>query len=75
MTNECTTNKYCISYARILVKIDITQEIVKEITIIDKEGEKMQQIVECEWRLPYCTKYHKISHQCEGKLQRKNAKK
>lgn len=38
MTDECRANRYHISYARILVEIDITQEIVKEIPIRDKDG-------------------------------------
>lgn len=48
MTDECTANRYRISYARILIEIDITQELQKEITIIDEKGEKMQQPVEYE---------------------------
>ncbi|XP_058775719.1 uncharacterized protein LOC131649995 [Vicia villosa] len=75
MTNECMKNRYRISYARILVDINITQEMLKEITIRDIEGEKMQQTVESEWRLSYCTKCHKIGHQCEGKIQRQITKK
>lgn len=45
---ECTTNRYQISYARILVEIDITKEIIHEITIRDKNEERMQQLVEYE---------------------------
>ncbi|XP_058745805.1 uncharacterized protein LOC131618644 [Vicia villosa] len=74
MTDECTENRYRISYARILVEIEITQEIVKEITIKDKTGEKMQQSVEYEWRPPYCIKFQKIGHTYGGKQQKQHTK-
>lgn len=48
VTDECTANKYRTSYARILVDVDITQEPIKEITIKDAEGKKIQQRVEYE---------------------------
>ncbi|XP_058762254.1 uncharacterized protein LOC131635637 [Vicia villosa] len=38
MTDECITNRYQISYAKILVELDITQEIVDEIIIGDENG-------------------------------------
>jgi hypothetical protein len=39
VTDECTANKFQISYARILVEVDITKELPQEITIKDSEGE------------------------------------
>jgi hypothetical protein len=50
VTDECTANKFRISYARLLVEVDITQELPKEITITDSAGGKMKQPVEYEWR-------------------------
>jgi hypothetical protein len=35
VTDECTANKFRISYARLLVEVDITKELPKEITITD----------------------------------------
>ncbi|XP_058742497.1 uncharacterized protein LOC131614990 [Vicia villosa] len=43
VTNECTANKLRISYARILVEIDITKELTKEVAIKDCEGRKLMQ--------------------------------
>lgn len=40
--DECTTNKLRVSYARILVKVDISQELKKDITIKDDEGTHMK---------------------------------
>ncbi|CAK8544545.1 unnamed protein product [Lathyrus sativus] len=67
MTDECTANRYRISYARVLVEIDITQAVITEIAITDEKGEKMQQQVEYEWRPPYCTKCQRIGEKCEEK--------
>lgn len=36
--NECTANKLRVSYARILVEIDITQKPAETINIKDNEG-------------------------------------
>lgn len=40
--NECTANKLRVSYARILVEVDIGQELKKDITITDAEGTHMK---------------------------------
>jgi hypothetical protein len=42
VTDECTANKFRISYARLLVEVDITKELPKEITITDSEGGKLK---------------------------------
>ena len=46
--DECTTQRLRISYARMLVEIDITQEMNKQITISDNEGNELIQSVEYE---------------------------
>lgn len=67
--DECTANRYRISYARILVEIDITQ-VINEITIRDKDGQKMKQMLEYDWKPPYCTKCQKLGHTCAGTQQK-----
>ncbi|MCH95908.1 hypothetical protein A2U01_0016890 [Trifolium medium] len=52
---------------RILVEVDITQELAKEITITDSEGGKLKQPVEYEWKPTFCNKCQKSGHQCEAK--------
>lgn len=37
VTDECTTNKLRMSYAQILIEVDITQKLAKDITIKDNE--------------------------------------
>lgn len=67
VTGECTTNKFRISYARILVEVDITQEPAKEITIKDSKWRKIIQPVEYEWKAKFCGKCQKFGHQCGEK--------
>ncbi|KAL5184132.1 Transposon TX1 uncharacterized protein [Glycine soja] len=65
VTDECTASKIRVSYARILVEVDITKTLVKEVTIKDCEGRKISQGVEYEWRPLYYEKCHKLGHQCK----------
>lgn len=67
MTDECTAQKLRVSYARILVEVDITQKLVEEITISDRTGGKIKQIVEYEWKPEFCEKCQKAGHQCGKK--------
>ncbi|CAK8541935.1 unnamed protein product [Lathyrus sativus] len=65
MTDECTANRLRVSYARILVEMDITKELPKTITIGDNEGEKIQQPIEYEWKPQFYSKCQKIGHRCD----------
>ncbi|XP_058755867.1 uncharacterized protein LOC131628790 [Vicia villosa] len=65
VTDECTANRLRVSYARILVEIDITQAPIDEITIKDSEGNRMKQPVEYEWRPKFCHRCQKVGHNCE----------
>ncbi|XP_058726331.1 uncharacterized protein LOC131597664 [Vicia villosa] len=71
VTNECTTHKLRVSYARVLVEVDITQKLLDEITITDNEGKKRKQTVEYEWRPKFCERCQKISHQCDPNRRQK----
>ncbi|XP_058746634.1 uncharacterized protein LOC131619563 [Vicia villosa] len=67
VTDECTTNRLRVSYARIVVEIDITQTPVSEITIRDTEGKKLKQPVEYEWKPKYCKRCQMVGHNCDKK--------
>ncbi|CAJ2662985.1 unnamed protein product [Trifolium pratense] len=64
VTDECTANKFRVSYARILVEMDVTQELPTDITIKDSAGNKMKQVVEYEWKPLFCDKCQKMGHRC-----------
>lgn len=67
VTNECTTKKLRISYARILVEVDVTKELTEEIAIKDCDGRKLMQKVEYYWKPPFCNKCQRVGHQCKTK--------
>ena len=71
VTDECTTHKLRVSYARMLVEVDITRKLVEEIAIKDKDGRKMMQPIEYEWRPKFCDKCQKIGHQCGNRVKKK----
>jgi hypothetical protein len=70
MTDECTANKFRVSYARILVEVDITQRLVDEIPIKFKGG-TLKQLVEYEWKPVFCEKCQKFGHNCAVKVHKK----
>ena len=71
VTDECTTHKLRVSYARMLVEVDITRKLVEEIAIKDKDGRKIMQPIEYEWRPKFCDKCQKIGHQCGNGVKKK----
>ncbi|XP_058745733.1 uncharacterized protein LOC131618551 [Vicia villosa] len=74
-TDECTAKKKRVSYARILIEIDITTELKESITIRDPRGNKFSQPVEYEWKPLFCKSCGKVGHNCEQKKDRGKQKK
>ncbi|XP_058776662.1 uncharacterized protein LOC131650983 [Vicia villosa] len=71
-TDECTANKLRVSYARILVEVDITQKHQDSIKIKDSNGRMIEQNIEMEWKPKYCEICQRSGHQCtkdDGKKQ------
>ncbi|XP_058723186.1 uncharacterized protein LOC131594992 [Vicia villosa] len=66
-TDECRTSKLRVSYARILVEMDITQKPKESIIIKDNERKHINQAVELEWKPKYCDECQQIGHQCTRK--------
>ncbi|XP_058775480.1 uncharacterized protein LOC131649739 [Vicia villosa] len=65
MADECTTKKLRISYARLLVEIDITVPLKDSIIIKGPDGVRFTQQVHYEWQPVYCMKCSKLGHDCE----------
>ena len=63
-TDECTAKKLRISYARVLVEVDITQKPIETVDIMDHKGKLVEQKIEYEWRPMYCQSCLKIGHDC-----------
>lgn len=54
MTDECTSKKLRVSYARVLIEVDITTNLKDTINTRDLQGNKILQEVEYEWKPPFC---------------------
>ena len=67
LADECTMNKRKVSYARVLVEVDITQDFVKEISVRDNTGRDFIQKAISEWRPFFCRKCNKVGHDCKDK--------
>lgn len=58
--DQCTLNRFRLSYARFLVEMDIGGEFPDRITLEDKEGERFKQKVIYQWRPQKCFECNKI---------------
>jgi hypothetical protein len=71
VTDECTAHKLRVSYARMLVEVDVTQDLPPDITIRDNEGNKLKQLIEYEWKPLFCNKCQKLGHICDNEPPKK----
>lgn len=71
MTDECTTKKLRVSYARVLIEVNITMKLKVHITIRDPRGNEFSQPLECEWKLRYCQERNQVGHDCALKQKKK----
>lgn len=62
--DECTTLPKRISYARLLIEVDITKPILYKIQIEGEEGKMIEQQVFYEWVPMFCQQCHKVGHIC-----------
>jgi len=63
--DECTSRQLRVSFARVLVEIDVTKPLVKNISIRDAKGDTIEQVVRYEWVPHFCKKCNKVGHNCE----------
>ncbi|XP_058774501.1 uncharacterized protein LOC131648792 [Vicia villosa] len=73
MMDECTAKKLRVSYARVLIEIDVTTELKDSINIKTPSGIRMVQQIEYEWRPPFCKQCNKVGHECKKKEAVKKA--
>ena len=73
--DECTTKKTRISYARMLIEVNVTKSIPQQITVMDPNGRTFLQEVVLEWKPQFCDKFQKIGHQCQSVTQEEIPKK
>ncbi|XP_021854596.1 uncharacterized protein [Spinacia oleracea] len=66
--DECTSKQMRISFARLLVEVDVTKELPKNVAIQDHLGKTILQKVVYEWLPLFCSKCQTVGHVC-GKTQ------
>lgn len=62
--DECTTNVDRISFARVLIELDITKELVTTVKVEDPTGRIFNQKVIYEWIPTYYPKCPQVGHKC-----------
>ncbi|KAK4734210.1 hypothetical protein R3W88_008471 [Solanum pinnatisectum] len=66
-TDECTTQASRISFARILIEMDVTRPLPKMIKIRDLKERVLEQQILYEWKLMFCQKCLQMGHSCVDK--------
>ncbi|XP_021762503.1 uncharacterized protein LOC110727244 [Chenopodium quinoa] len=64
--DECTTRKLRVSFARLLMEIDVTKSLPKSVWVESLGGELVELTVEYNWIPPFCEKCKKVGHACVG---------
>ncbi|KAH0661629.1 hypothetical protein KY284_026560 [Solanum tuberosum] len=76
--NECTTKVDRISFARVLIEMDVARELPRKLKVEDPSGRVFEQAIQYEWVPEYCAKCMQVGHKCNGKegvkVQRKVTK-
>lgn len=62
--DSCTSRQLRVSFARLLVEIDVTQPLLNTISIELPGGTMQEQKVVYEWTPPFCTSCNKVGHDC-----------
>ncbi|XP_019265997.1 PREDICTED: uncharacterized protein LOC109243506 [Nicotiana attenuata] len=70
--DECTTKQTRISFARMLVEINISRPLLDEITVVDPKGKYFQQTVTHDWKPEFCGVCQVVGHRCREKGKEDN---
>lgn len=65
--DECTTHQLRVSFARVLIEVNVTQPLPDKVTIVGPTGEMFDQKVVFEWKPPFCKVCKYVGHDCEAK--------
>lgn len=49
--DECTTKVDCISFAPVLIEMDVVRELPRKLKVEDPNGRVFEQVVQYEWNL------------------------
>ncbi|XP_075077189.1 uncharacterized protein LOC142163933 [Nicotiana tabacum] len=62
--DECTSKQTRISYARMLVEVNVTRELPEAITVLDPNGRQFTQEVIFDWKPEFCQLCQVVGHKC-----------
>ncbi|XP_060200266.1 uncharacterized protein LOC132628505 [Lycium barbarum] len=62
--DDCTTHITRISYARVLIEMDITKPLPKTMPVKTPNGDLFDQMIAYDWEPQYCQKCLQIGHDC-----------
>lgn len=62
--DACTAKQKRLSYARVLVEMNITQNLPKEVEIVDPAGRTFVQNIKYDWKPLFCKKCTRFGHTC-----------
>ncbi|XP_056695221.1 uncharacterized protein [Spinacia oleracea] len=63
--DECTTRQDRVSFARVLVEMDITTTLPDHVWVEDAYGTMFKQEVKYDWKPAYCKKCNMAGHDCD----------
>ncbi|XP_075092189.1 uncharacterized protein LOC142172463 [Nicotiana tabacum] len=63
-SDECTTKVERISYARLLVEMDVIKDMLRVIKVMDPTGKVFEQQVAYDWIPKYCHTCLQVGHVC-----------
>lgn len=73
--DECTSSQNRVSYARLLIEVDLTQELRKEVIVERVTGVTFVQRVYYEWHPAFCKKCNQLGHSCAQQEKQKEVRK
>ncbi|XP_056685384.1 uncharacterized protein [Spinacia oleracea] len=69
--DDCTTRQQRISFARLLVEMDVTDTLPDHVWIVDTNGREFKQLVLYDWKPAYCHKCKMPGHNCALAVKRR----
>ncbi|XP_019237696.1 PREDICTED: uncharacterized protein LOC109217865 [Nicotiana attenuata] len=68
--DACTTMTDRVSYARVLIEMDIMRPLPRSIELCDPTGKRIDQIVQYDWKPQYCQECCQLGHSCKEQQQK-----
>ncbi|XP_070010090.1 uncharacterized protein LOC142164212 [Nicotiana tabacum] len=67
---ECTAKQIRVSYARMLVEVNVTKPLPDQVEVNDPSGRVFQQAVSYDWKPMFCEKCQVIGHELSKDIEK-----